>query len=162
MPNQPRRSRKRWMVLTILPLLGAAGLATPLRMAPHPGIAYSSHDNRPAPLGSLAFWLLQHKKVWFRLEGASQARPGSLQFSYRGHPIRHWGDSGDGPSGRDAGTLQPIFWGDRLAWGLGVGPERTNLYLLIWTRWSWLNPTAASHPEWFTVQQKGGLRAGKG
>lgn len=165
MPNPPRRPHRRWMLLAVLPLVGglpSPGLATPPEMASHPGIVYSSHDNRPAPLGSLRFWMLQHKKVWFRLEGLSLVQPGTLQFSYRGRPIRHWRDGSGGPGGQQAGAMSPILWGDRLAWGHGVGPEGTNLYLYIWTRWSWLHPAASSHPEWFTVQRKRRLRAGQG
>lgn len=122
--------------------------------APHQlhGLVYSYKDGRQAPVCSWPFWLLHRsKKVWFRIPPQSRSSLGPVTFAYRGRVILYSGDLAERPSSERAGLMASrIIWGKHVKNGWGNGPDRTNYYLSIWTRWSLWHP-AQCHPEWFTL-----------
>jgi len=36
--------------------------------------------------------------------------------------------------------------------GLATGPEGSQLFLTLWSRWTWLHPEACGRPERFSVE----------
>lgn len=117
------------------------------------GRAYTTSGNqRFRGCGWTDWFLRKSKKVWFRLPD-SQIRPDASRiYFYSGRPILHrtvWESLA--PSER--AKLSPvILWGDEVANGWGKGPDGTNHFLYIWTRWSLLQPGACGHPEKFAVE----------
>ena len=117
------------------------------------GLVYSRPDGRPVRGRCWRFWMLQRsKKVWFRIGStASPHAPlGPLLFRYDGRPILHRSElaAWRASEGRQP---PPVIWGKYLGIGFGQGPQGTNLYLNLWTRWTWLHPEACGHPERFSV-----------
>jgi hypothetical protein len=117
-----------------------------------PGVVYSTRSGRQAPAGALGFWLLtKSKKVWFRVDDVPYGQPFPHVFSYGGRPILHVGEL---PAWRPSpGGSRPVVWGDHVSGGWGRGPEGTNFYLSIWTRWS-LQHLAFAHPERFELHYR--------
>ncbi len=117
------------------------------------GVAYSTSGDRFKAGRNWLFWYLQRsKKVWFRIDAdsAAKAKAGDWLFHYNGRPIVHrtalkaWvAARGEQP--------KPVVWGKYAGMGWGRGPQGTNLYLQLWTRWAWLHPEACGHPEHFSV-----------
>jgi hypothetical protein len=107
----------------------------------------------------LRFWYLQHsKKVWFRIDESAVAglRP---VFTYDGRPILHRSEITAAHSRSHYAGRTPVMWGDFPGVGRGRGPGGTQLYLELWTRWTWLHPEACGHPERFGVDF---FRSGQG
>ncbi len=117
-----------------------------------PGVVYSYIDGVQAPPCSWSFWILHRsKKVWFHIPEQHRNSLGPVAFAYRGRRILYSGDIAAFPTAeRAALTASSIVWGKHVGNGWGEGPEGTNYYLSIWTRWSLVHP-AQCHPEWFTV-----------
>jgi len=118
-----------------------------------PGLVYSTCRDRFVTGRCWRFWYLQRsKKVWFRLEPeqAAGAAAAGLLFCYDGRPILHRSELAGwiAAQGRDT---RPVLWGKYLGVGWGEGPQGCNLYLHLWTRWTWLHPQACGHPERFTA-----------
>ncbi len=117
------------------------------------GRIYTTYGNQRFRGCSWTDWFLhKSKKVWFRLPD-SQIRPeASRIYFYSGRPILHrttW----ESLSPSAQAKLSPvILWGDEVASGWGEGPDGTNHFLYIWTRWSLLQPGACGHPERFAVE----------
>ncbi|MCP9926841.1 hypothetical protein [Cyanobium sp. CH-040] len=124
------------------------------------GLVYSTRGNHPVLGPSWVFWYLRcSKKVWFRLPVPPGAG-GPLLFRFDGRPILHRSELAAWHAGRGEHPM-PVVWGDRLGVGWGQGPLGTNLYLLIWTRWSWLHPRACGQPQRFSVERPQGWAAGR-
>jgi hypothetical protein len=120
------------------------------------GLVYSRPDGRPVRGRCWHFWILQRsKKVWFRIDpNDSDAPLGPLLFRYDGRAILHHSELAAWQASQ--GTHPPpVIWGKYLGIGFGQGPEGTNLYLNLWTRWTWLHPEACGHPERFSVVMLG-------
>lgn len=115
------------------------------------GALFSTHRDRPVVGCSWRFWYLHHsKKVWFRL--AEPSVSGLLPvFTYEGRPILHWSEVAASRGRSHYSGLSPVVWGDFPGMGRGQGPLGTQLYLELWTRWTWLHPQACGHPERFGV-----------
>jgi hypothetical protein len=117
------------------------------------GLAYSTSGDRFTAGRNWLFWYLQRsKKVWFRDSShpAAVGRAEDLLFCYDGRPILHCSElkawiADRGPHPR------PVVWGKYAGMGWGRGPKGANLYLHLWTRWTWLHPEACGHPERFSV-----------
>ncbi|SBO42424.1 hypothetical protein [Cyanobium sp. NIES-981] len=117
------------------------------------GVAYSTRHNRPVAGRDWGFWYFQtSKKVWFPVQrgGVQELIP---VFTYDGRPILHhserrssWTRSHPAYAGRT-----PVSWGHFLGTDFSNGPGGTQLYLKLWTRWTWLHPEACGHPERFRV-----------
>lgn len=94
------------------------------------GIVYT-RQNGTKPSGSCDYWdywTERHKQVWFKVD-KSKFDKKLASFLYKGGAI----------------------WSGETTAGWGNGPDGTNLYLYIQTRWSYWNSSACSHPEWFSV-----------
>gem|GEM_PF-3383345 len=130
----------------------AASLGSPEH---HPGVLYSYKDNTVPATCSRSFWLLhKSKKVWFRLDDKLRELPLETAFYYRGRRILYSGDLGRLPKeSRRSLEATSIIWGQHLANGWGRGPEGTNYYLHLWTRWSIFQP-ARCHPESFSMTHR--------
>jgi hypothetical protein len=116
------------------------------------GVAYSTHGRRLVTGRHWLFWYLQRsKKVWFRVE-APGARE-QLQCCYDGRPILHRSQLQAWIAAR-GNQPRPVVWGKYAGMGWGRGPRGTNLYLLLWSRWTWLHPEACGHPERFSVVRR--------
>jgi hypothetical protein len=116
------------------------------------GLLYSYKNDTVPPRCSRSFWLLQKsKKVWFLVDAKHRDKDTEAAFFYRGRRILYRGDLRDLPAERRK-TLEAnsIVWGQSLAHGWGRGPDGTNHYLHLWTRWSIFQP-ARCHPEYFTM-----------
>ncbi|MCU0528428.1 MAG: hypothetical protein MUD04_02820 [Cyanobium sp. Prado107] len=97
------------------------------------------------------FWYLQHsKKVWFRVDPLPTSAE-HLRFLYKGRPILHHSEVTAYGNQQPNASIRPVVWGDRLGIGIAEGPDGTNLYLQLWTRWTWLNPQACGRPQEFAV-----------
>jgi hypothetical protein len=57
------------------------------------------------------------------------------------------------PSQRQQLKRESVLWGEGVAHGWGVGPDHTNYYVKIWTRWSWLHPAFRS-PSLFSLRYR--------
>lgn len=116
------------------------------------GILFSRSDGSPCRRSSRSFWYLhKSKKVWFRLPESLHLSPLPLRYRYRGRPIVHARSWASLPWSERSRLGEVILWGDEVAAGWGTGPDRTNHFLCIWTRWSFLHPGARNHPEAFTA-----------
>ncbi|MBD2551292.1 hypothetical protein H6G65_17210 [Microcystis elabens FACHB-917] len=116
-----------------------------------PGVAYSTHQDLPIPNCSWRYWYLQHsKKVWFQIDRRAVAglRP---VFSHEGKLILHRSEVATARNLAHTTGRGPVVWGDFPSWGWGQGPGGTQLYLELWTRWTWLHPEACGHPQTFGV-----------
>lgn len=134
-----------FMVLEIAaPSFGAQDL--------HHGLLYSYKNDTVPPRCSRSFWLLQKsKKVWFQVDEHNRYRGIEPAFFYRGRRILHRGDLRSlPPERRKSLESNSIVWGEPIAHGWGRGPNGTNHYLHLWTRWSIFQP-ARCHPEYFTM-----------
>ncbi len=118
----------------------------------HPGVIYSYKDDTVPATCSRSFWLLhKSKKVWFRLDEKDRGLPVEPAFYYRGRRILYSGDLTRLPKQRRTSLeSSSIIWGQHLANGWGRGPEGTNYYLHLWTRWSIFQP-ARCHPDYFSM-----------
>lgn len=120
-----------------------------------PGLVYSRPDGRPVRGRCWRFWYLQRsKRVWFRLPDTVTSSTAGAQVwlcRYNGRPILHRAESPAWIARGETGAT-PVLWGKWPELGVGLGPQGTNLYLGIWTRWSWLHPEACSRPELFSVE----------
>jgi hypothetical protein len=115
------------------------------------GAGFSTHWDRSVPHCSWQFWYLQHsKKVWFRINEPAVA---GLQpvFTYDGRPILHRSQIDAVRVRSHYSGRSPVVWGDFPGVGLGQGPGGSQMYLELWTRWTWLHPEACGHPERFGV-----------
>lgn len=123
------------------------------------GRLYSTPDNRPVRGRSWRFWYLQRsKRVWFRLpDTATDATTGAQAWlcRYDGRAILHRSQQAAWRR-RWPTELRPVLWGKWPELGRAAGPEGTNLYLSIWSRWSWLHPEACGEPRRFSVELRGG------
>jgi len=121
-------------------------------METHRGLVYSYKNDVVAPPCSWSFWMLhKSKKVWFRLEERWRGRNVEPAFYYNGRRIIHSQDLATLPlEQRKPLESDAIVWGQHVSNGWGHGPDRTNYYLHLWTRWSVLHP-AYCHPERFTM-----------
>lgn len=118
----------------------------------HPGILFSRSDGTPCRRGTLAFWFLRKsKRVWFRLPERLRTTGEPLLYRHRGRPILHARSWASLPWRERTRLGEVILWGDEVAAGWGMGPDQTNHYLCIWTRWSFLHPGARAHPEAFSA-----------
>ena len=117
------------------------------------GRIYTTSGNQRFRGCSWTDWFLhKSKKVWFRLP-AAQIRPeASRIYFYSGRPILHRTTWESLAPSEQAKLSPPILWGDEVASGWGKGPDGTNHFLYIWTRWSLLQPGACGHPERFAVE----------
>jgi hypothetical protein len=156
------RGLPRFAVSTSAALFMGLVIAAPSPGAPdhRHGLLYSDKNDAVPPRCSRRFWLLQKsKKVWFRVDAhhrdrhrdSDRDRDSEAAFFYRGRRILYRGDLRALPAERRK-TLEAdsIVWGQSLAHGWGRGPNGTNHYLHLWTRWSILQP-ARCHPEYFTM-----------
>jgi hypothetical protein len=117
------------------------------------GVVYSTPGGREAAPAGLGFWLLtKSKRVWFRVDDVPYGQPFPHGFSYAGRPILHVSDLASWQAQPRAAS-RPIVWGDHVGGGWGRGPEGTNFYLSIWTRWS-LQHLAFGHPERFELHYR--------
>lgn len=117
------------------------------------GRLYTTAENQRFGKCAWSDWFLhKSKKVWFRIpEPWNQGERSRLYF-YGGRPILHR-STWKSLSSSDRALIGPvILWGDQVASGWGAGPEGTNHFLYIWTRWSLLQPGACGHPERFEVE----------
>ena len=97
------------------------------------------------------FWYLRtSKKVWFRVDRGAVEGLQPL-FTYNGRPILHWSELARGPAHSWQAGPAPVAWGDYLGSNWAEGPAGTQLYLQLWTRWTWLHPEACGRPERFAV-----------
>ncbi|MCP9799556.1 hypothetical protein [Synechococcus sp. RedBA-s] len=120
-----------------------------------PGLVFSDRDGHKPRSSSLSFWMLhKSKKVWFRVPDAAPGSDLQPMLLYRGRRILFGGDLANlSPSQSQRLKRDSILWGDAVAHGWGVGPEHTNYYLFIWTRWSWLHPAFRS-PSRFSLRYR--------
>lgn len=120
------------------------------------GVVYTDTYGVMPPNPSLLFWLFHRsKKVWFRIPEQHRFTLAEVSFSYKGRLILYKGDIADRPMAeRSALASRTIVWGKRLGIGWGDGPQGTNFYLSIWTRWSLVHP-AQCHPERFAMSYRG-------
>lgn len=118
----------------------------------HHGLLYSYKNDTVPPRCSRSFWLLQKsKKVWFLVDEQHKDRDTEPAFFYRGRRILYRGDLRSLPRERRKRLeSNSIVWGQSVAHGWGRGPNGTNHYLHLWTRWSVFQP-ARCHPEYFTM-----------
>ena len=118
-----------------------------------PGLVFSDRYGHKPRSSSWSFWMLhKSKKVWFRVPDAAPGSDLQPMLLYRGRRILFGGDLADlTPSQSQRLKRESILWGDAVAHGWGVGPEHTNYYLFIWTRWSWLHPAFRS-PSRFSLR----------
>lgn len=115
------------------------------------GVAFSTHRDIPIPNCSWPHWYLrQSKKVWFLIDRRSVAGLRRV-FTHEGKPILHRSEVASSRILSFYTRRRPVVWGDYPAWGWGHGPGGTQLYLHLWTRWTWLHPEACGHPESFGV-----------
>ncbi len=121
----------------------------------HPGVLYSYKNDAVPPTCSRSFWLLQKsKKVWFRLDEKVRGLAMEPGFYYRGRRILYSGDLIKFPKEkRTSLEANSILWGQKLDNGWGRGPQGTNYYLHLWTRWSVFQP-ARCHPEFFSMTRQ--------
>ncbi len=121
-------------------------------MESHRGVLYSYKNDVVAPVCSWSFWMLhKSKKVWFRLDEHESGRNVAPAFFYKGRRIIHRQDLAALPlEQRKTLESDAILWGQHVSNGWGHGPEGTNYYLHLWTRWSLIHP-AYCHPERFTM-----------
>jgi hypothetical protein len=121
----------------------------------HAGILYSYRNDAIAPTCSWSFWLLnKSKKVWFRLDERHRGRMIVPSFFYRGERIVYRGDLEPGAiNARSEVGVQTIVWGQHVSNDWGKGPQGTNYYLNLWTRWSIFQP-ACCHPDHFSMSYR--------
>ncbi|MEA5442016.1 hypothetical protein [Cyanobium gracile] len=124
----------------------------PGAMEQHPGIIYSFKNDVVAPTCSRTFWFLhKSKKVWFRLDERYRGMNIEPSFFYRGQLILYRGDLATFPmEERKSLEATSIVWGKHVSNGWGWGPEGTNYFLNLLTRWSVFQP-ARCHPEYFSM-----------
>jgi hypothetical protein len=140
----------------------------PVSMLPDSAVAerwsgrlYTTSNNRRLQGSFWTDWFLQKsKKVWFRIPSARLDPEAPWVYSYSGLPILHRRTWKLLPASERTRLTPVILWGDEVASGWGEGPEGTNHFLYIWTRWSLWHPGAWGQPERFAVQV-GPLRAGE-
>lgn len=120
-----------------------------------PGLVFSDRYGHRPRSSSWSFWMLhKSKKVWFRVPDAAPGSDLQPMLLYRGRRILFGGDLANlSPSQRQQLMGDSILWGDAVAHGWGVGPDHTNYYLFIWTRWSWLHPAFRS-PSRFSLRYR--------
>ncbi|MEO1001591.1 MAG: hypothetical protein AAFX65_00590 [Cyanobacteria bacterium J06638_7] len=115
------------------------------------GVVYSSRGNRPVALWSWRFWYLQRsKRVWFQLDDPTSATR-LLLFRFDGRPILHRSQVAAWQA-RHGPRPAPVVWGKWPGVGLARGPRDCQLFLTIWSRWSWLHPRACGRPGRFSVE----------
>jgi hypothetical protein len=121
----------------------------------HPGVLYSYKNDVVPTTCSRSFWLLhKSKKVWFRLDEKDRGLAMEPAFYYLGRRILDRGDLIRLPKERRiALASSSILWGQNLDNGWGRGPDGTNYYLHLWTRWSLFQP-ARCHPESFSMTRR--------
>jgi hypothetical protein len=120
------------------------------------GVAYSTSGGRGVAGSNWLFWYLQRsKKVWFRIDadGAARGTTGDWLYCYDNRPILHRSELKAWIAARGQ-QPKPVVWGKYAGMGWGQGPQGTNLYLQLWTRWAWLHPEACGHPERFSVVRR--------
>ncbi|QPN66060.1 hypothetical protein [Synechococcus sp. CBW1006] len=116
------------------------------------GTLFTTHHDRVSPACSWRFWYLQHsKKVWFRVPDPERVRQKRPVFTYQGSPILHVSEVGAARGRHVYAGRPPVVWGDSVGYGWARGPQDTNLFLELWTRWTWLHPEACGRPDWFRV-----------
>jgi hypothetical protein len=135
-------------------LVMSLGISTPSieAMESHSGVLYSYKNDAIAPICSWSFWLLhKSKKVWFKLDERYWGMNIEPFFFYKGQRIIYRGDLRALPI-EERNTLETtaIQWGQHVSNGWGHGPEGTNYYLNLWTRWSIFQP-ASCNPEFFSI-----------
>ena len=116
------------------------------------GLVYSRPDGRPVRGRCWRFWVLQRsKRVWFRL-GEPSAMEAPLLASYEGRPILHRSEL---PAwrARQPSAARPVLWDKWPELGVAAGPDGCQLFLTLWSRWSWLHPEACGRPERFSVER---------
>ncbi len=120
-----------------------------------PGLVFSDRYGHRPRSSSWSFWMLhKSKKVWFRVPDAAPGSDLQPMLLYRGRRILFGGDLADLPaSQRQQLKRESVLWGEGVAHGWGDGPDHTNYYLFIWTRWSWLHPAFRS-PSRFSLRYR--------
>ncbi|MGB5133557.1 MAG: hypothetical protein WBN89_00105 [Prochlorococcaceae cyanobacterium] len=114
-------------------------------------MVYSTRDNRPVTGRCWWFWMLRRsKKVWFQISDPA-APLGPLLFRYDGRPILHCSELAAWRA-RCRPSPRPVMWRKWPEMGLAAGPEGSQLFLTLWSRWSWLHPEACGRPERFSVE----------
>ena len=117
------------------------------------GIIYTTSSNQRFRGCAWTDWFLnKSKKVWFRIPPSRMHPESSRIYFYSGRPILHRRTWEALPPPARAKLSPVVLWGDEVANGWGAGPEGTNHFLYIWTRWSLLQPGACGHPERFAVE----------
>lgn len=116
------------------------------------GLVYSRPDGRPVRGRCWRFWVLQRsKKVWFRLADPAVVE-GPLLFRYDGRPILHRSELAAWTARRPSAE-RPVLWNKWPELGVAPGPEGCQLFLTLWSRWSWRHREACGRPERFSVER---------
>jgi hypothetical protein len=117
------------------------------------GILYTSSSNQRFREFAWTDWFFsKSKKVWFRIPSARIHPDSSRLYFYSGRPILHRRTWEALPPPARTKLSPVVFWGDEVVHGWREGPEDTNHFLYIWTRWSLLQLGACGHPERFAVE----------
>lgn len=94
--------------------------------------------------------LQRSKRVWFRLTDPHATRE-PLLFRYDGRPILHRSEL-PAWTARRSSAERPVLWNKWPQLGVAPGPGGCQLFLTLWSRWSWCHPEACGRPERFSVE----------
>lgn len=137
-------------------LAGSSASSAPLAV----GRLFTTHPGGVWRRGDWWRWYgCRSKRVWFRLEPGTTLGSQSAQLPVQLSPqLRYRGRLIVQQQGLRAWLGWPwsrrlVVWTDWPKHGWGEGPQQTNYYLCLWTRWTWLHPRAALQPSWFTLSQ---------